>query len=167
MSYYTTLYGTYGRLELALKDTSKMNNLYDKTISTLCMGLYYFYHNSALNRAMLHRSYEASIKSDEDTKQKLLMPSRAGGTRWINLAVSIYVRFSIKFLHFVPFHQQIWPPKAILVSDWLLFKKIFSETARQNGAKLGRKHLCKILYKASSFGSIRSTNMATKINSFF
>jgi hypothetical protein len=46
-------------------------------------------------------------------------------------------------------------PRAILVSDWLLFKKIFSsETAWQNGAKLGRKHLCKILYKAS-FGSIR------------
>jgi hypothetical protein len=42
-----------------------------------------------------------------------------------------------------------------VVSDWLLFKKIFSsETAWQNGAKLGRKHLCKILYKAS-FGSIR------------
>jgi hypothetical protein len=41
---------------------------------------------------------------------------------------------SIKFLHFVPFHQQIWPPRAILVSDWLLFKKIFSsETAWQNG----------------------------------
>jgi hypothetical protein len=40
-----------------------------------------------------------------------------------NLAVSIYVRSSIKFLHFVPFHQQIWPPRAILVSDWLLFKK--------------------------------------------
>ena len=65
-----------------------------------------------------------------------------------NLAVSIYVRSSIKFLHFVTFHQQIWPPRAILVSDWLLFKKIFSsETAWQNGAKLGRKHLCKILYK--------------------
>jgi hypothetical protein len=47
----------------------------------------------------------------------------------------------IKFLHFVPFHQQIWPPTAILVSDWLLFKQIFSsETAWQNGAKLGRKH---------------------------
>ena len=62
-----------------------------------------------------------------------------------NLAVSIYVRSSIKFLHFVPFHQQIWPPSAILVSDWLLFKKIFSfETAWQNGAKLGRKHLCKV-----------------------
>jgi hypothetical protein len=40
-----------------------------------------------------------------------------------------------------------------------------SETAWQNGAKLGRKHLCKILYKASSFGSIRPTIMAAKINS--
>ena len=85
-----------------------------------------------------------------------------------NLAVSIYVRSSIKCLHFVPFHQQIWPPRAILVSDWLLFKKIFSsETTWQNGAKLVRKHLCKILYKASSFGSIRRANMAAKINSFF
>ena len=42
-----------------------------------------------------------------------------------NLAVSIYVRSSIKFLHFVPFHQQILPPRAILVSHWLLFKKKF------------------------------------------
>ena len=83
-------------------------------------------------------------------------------------AESIYIWSSIKFLHFVPFRQQIWPPRAILVSDWLLFKRIFSsETAWQNGAKLGRKHLCKILYKASSFGSIRPTNMAAKINSFF
>ena len=32
-------------------------------------------------------------------------------------------RSSIKFLHFVPFRQQIWPPRAILVSDWLMLKK--------------------------------------------
>ena len=46
---------------------------------------------------------------------------------------------------------------------WLAnVKKIFSsETAWPNGAKYGRKHLCKILYKTSSFGSIRPTNMAT------
>ena len=37
-----------------------------------------------------------------------------------NLAVSIDVRSSTKFLHFVPFHQQIWPPIAILGSDWLI-----------------------------------------------
>jgi hypothetical protein len=40
-----------------------------------------------------------------------------------NLAESIYIRSSIKFLHFVPFRQQIWPPRAILVSDWLMLKK--------------------------------------------
>ena len=40
-----------------------------------------------------------------------------------NLAKSIYIRSSIKFLHFVPFRQQIWPPRAILVSDWLMLKK--------------------------------------------
>jgi hypothetical protein len=40
-----------------------------------------------------------------------------------NLAESIYIRYSIKFLHFVTFRQQIWPPRAILVSDWLMLKK--------------------------------------------
>jgi hypothetical protein len=71
------------------------------------------------------------------------------------LAERIYIRSSIKFLHFVPFRQQIWPPGVIRVAN---VKKIFfSETARPNGAKLGRKHLCKILYKTSSFGSIRPT----------
>jgi hypothetical protein len=40
-----------------------------------------------------------------------------------NLAESIYIRSSIKFLHFVSFRQQIWPPRAIPVSDWLLLKK--------------------------------------------
>ena len=39
-----------------------------------------------------------------------------------NLAESIYIRSSINFLHFVPFRQQIWPPRAILVSDWLMLK---------------------------------------------
>jgi hypothetical protein len=38
-------------------------------------------------------------------------------------AESIYIWSSIKFLHFVPFCQQIWPPRAILVSDWLMLKK--------------------------------------------
>ena len=40
-----------------------------------------------------------------------------------NLAESIYIRSSTKFLHFVPFRQQVWPPRAILVSDWLMLKK--------------------------------------------
>jgi hypothetical protein len=40
-----------------------------------------------------------------------------------NLAESIYIRSSIKFIHFFPFRQQIWPPRAILVSDWLMLNK--------------------------------------------
>jgi hypothetical protein len=40
-----------------------------------------------------------------------------------NLAESIYIRSSIKSLHFVPFCQKIWPPRAILVSDLLMLKK--------------------------------------------
>ena len=40
-----------------------------------------------------------------------------------NLAGSIYVRSSIKFLCFVPFGQQIWLPRAILASDWLMISK--------------------------------------------
>jgi hypothetical protein len=42
-----------------------------------------------------------------------------------------------------------------------------SETAWQNGAKLGKKHLCKVLYKVSSFRSAWPTNMAAKSNSCF
>ena len=40
-----------------------------------------------------------------------------------NLAENVYIRSSINLLHFVLFRQQIWPPRAILVSDWLMLKK--------------------------------------------
>jgi hypothetical protein len=39
------------------------------------------------------------------------------------LAGSIYVRSSIKFLRFVPLSQQIWLPRAILVSERLMLNK--------------------------------------------
>jgi hypothetical protein len=42
-----------------------------------------------------------------------------------NLAESIYIRSSIKFLHFVPFRQQIWPPRAIRVVHSLVFCVVF------------------------------------------
>jgi hypothetical protein len=48
-----------------------------------------------------------------------------------NLVGSIYGRSSIKIAHFVPIGLQTWPPQAILVSDWLISKKIFSSVKRK------------------------------------
>ena len=64
------------RLELAFKDAVKKLKLYEKSVDTLAMGLYYFYHRSSLNRSMLRRSFEA-------LNMEVLIPTRVGGTRWI------------------------------------------------------------------------------------
>ena len=65
-----------------------------------------------------------------------------------SLAESIYIRSSIKFLHFVPFRPTNMAAKSNSCFWLANVKKIFSsETAGPNGAKLGRKHLCTILYK--------------------
>ena len=85
-----------------------------------------------------------------------------------NLARRIYVRSSIKFLHFVPFGQQIWLPRTILVSDWLpLNKSSPLKLLGQIKPNLARSIYVRSSIKLLSFGSIWPTNMATKSNSFF
>jgi hypothetical protein len=43
-----------------------------------------------------------------------------------NLVGSILGRSSIKIAHLVLIRWQTWPPQAILVSDWLISKKLSS-----------------------------------------
>ena len=63
------------RLELAYKESLAKVDLGDKVL-TLLMGLYYFYHNSPLNRSNLKNSFKALGK-------KVVTPTRVGGTRWV------------------------------------------------------------------------------------
>jgi hypothetical protein len=42
----------------------------------------------------------------------------------LKLNRSIYGRSSLKSAHFVMIHCQTWPPQAILVSDWPIFKNL-------------------------------------------
>jgi hypothetical protein len=62
------------RWELCLKDVVK-----NFLLRVLLVGIYYFYHNNSLNRAMQNRTCKA-LKQDDD---KLMIPTHAGETRWI------------------------------------------------------------------------------------
>jgi hypothetical protein len=77
------------RLELAYKDSCKEMSLYQKAISTLAMGLYYFYQSSPLNRTNLRRaaavfSRETSQEDvQESSSKQVVFPTRVSGTRWV------------------------------------------------------------------------------------
>jgi hypothetical protein len=60
---------------------------------------------------------------------KKLSPLKPHGQMNRNLVGSILGRFSIQDAHLVPIRLQTWPPQTILVSDWLISKKIFSSEA--------------------------------------
>lgn len=94
-----TLHCMAHRLELSLKDAIKKVPLYQKTVGTLLKGLFYFYHNSSLNKSMLRRTFTA-LKTDGD---RLCIPTRCDGTRWVGhqllAATSVLTSFKCIVAH--------------------------------------------------------------------
>ena len=64
------------RLELAYRDVLKTVPIF-KRMDSFLLGLYLFYHNSALNRSNLKTSFKSMDES-------CIVPTRVGGTRWMS-----------------------------------------------------------------------------------
>jgi hypothetical protein len=46
------------------------------------------------------------------------------GQMYLNLVGSLYGKSFVVIAHFIPIPEQTWPPQAILVSDWPIFKTL-------------------------------------------
>lgn len=94
------------RLELSLKDVMKKIPLYQKVVGILLKGLFYLYHTSALNMAMLRNTYQ-TLKQDG---KKLLIPTWTDGTRFGPQGTG----------YFCTFHYIIMSKDIIKRSIWFL-----------------------------------------------
>ncbi|CAG2257191.1 unnamed protein product [Mytilus edulis] len=94
------------KLELAFKDAIKHVPLDTKVTTCLLQGLYYFYHNSALNRANLKSSFRTLNK-------KVLLPTRIGGTRWVGHLLRALENFLTGYEAVKQHLEQICSPDAV------------------------------------------------------
>lgn len=130
------------RLELCIKDAAKTVKLYDKTVSVLAMGLYYFYHNSSLNRAMLKRSCVA-LKTEYDND--LLLPTRVGGTRWIGHTVTALQNLTVSYKYIVGHLGQLTEPMERVSVDSKSKAHAFLKLLKSKSVVLFLHHLLDVL----------------------
>ena len=96
------------RLELAYKDSVKNFPLAEKVV-TLLTGLYYMYRNSPLNRTNLKNAYRC-------LGHKVLLPTRAGGTRWVGHVLQALNNFLSGYAAFRLHLEQVSFYKIILLT---------------------------------------------------
>ena len=75
LSHVVQMHCVNHRRELRFRDTAR-NNTSHKKLDNRLPGLFYFHHNSSLNRTNLKASFAVL-----DTRP--VMPTRVGGTRWM------------------------------------------------------------------------------------
>lgn len=76
------------KLELSFKDAVKSKVPLFVKVDCLLLNIYYFYRNSNLNRATLKESFKT-------LNQKVILPTRTGGTRWVGhlkKAIECFIR---------------------------------------------------------------------------
>ena len=67
------------------------------------MGLYYFYHNSPLNRANLKASFNS-------LQMPAILPTRVGGTRWVSHVLKALDHFLRGYSAIIQHLEQIQSP---------------------------------------------------------
>ena len=154
------------RLELSFKDAASKNPCCKK-IDSLLMGLYYFYHNSALNRANLKASYESLQKP-------LLMPTHVGGTRWVSHILKALDHFLRGYAAVVQHLEQIQSPDSVGVcgEQKAKAKNFFSSATSMNVIKFSfflfdvlfqlSKLSCVLQKKVLSVGTVHRRLESTK-----
>ena len=138
------------RLELSLKDAASTNSCYKK-LDGLLLGMYYFYNNSALNRANLKASYESLHKPP-------LMPTRVGGTRWVSHILMALDHFLRGYAPIVQHLEQVQSPDSVGVRG--------EQKAKQSGHIHECSHVCFFLLDVLQHLSTLSCNLQKQLLSF-
>ena len=100
-------------------------------------------------------------------KFKKNFPLKLQGQMNCNFVGMMYGTSFTKYIHFMLIRHLTWPPKAILVSNWV---KFYKSSAMKQQSQMNfncRNDVYEVLYKVSSFRGDRTVNMPATGNSSF